>query len=80
MNQGFDRVEGVETLIPEMFVIPCIFADGEGHLLTTKRKQHLTPGGCKIAHLVEDVIGGQQHFGLQECHSAIFEQGGGVHH
>src|SRR5437660_12561156 len=36
MNQGFDRVKGVEALVPEMLVIPCVLADGQSYLLATK--------------------------------------------
>ena len=43
-------------------------------------KQFLTLGGSEVAHLVEDVVGGQQHLRLDERDLAVHEQGGGVHH
>ena len=40
----------------------------------------LALGGSEIAYLVEDVVSGEQHFGLNKIHPAIAQQGGGVHH
>ena len=36
-------------------------------------------GGGKVAHFIEDVIGGQQHFRLDEGDGAVFEQSRRVH-
>ena len=80
VDQGFHRVEGIKPLVPELLVVPGIFADGQRHLLAAKWKQHLALGWGKISHFVEDVVGGQQHLRLQKRHSAFFEQRGGVHY
>ena len=40
----------------------------------------LARGGSEIAHLVEDVIGGQQHLRLDELDASLAQQSGGVHH
>ena len=63
-----------------MLVVPGVFADGERHLLAAKWKQQLAFCGSEVAHFVEDIVGGQKHFGLQEGDAAVFEQGGGVHY
>ena len=80
MNQSLDGIERIQTFVPKVLIVPGIFTDGEGHLLATKRKQQLAFSRRKVAHLIEDIVGGQQHLGLQERHSAVFEQRGGVHH
>ncbi len=63
-----------------MFVIPCVFANSERHLLATELKQLLLLGGSKVAHFVEDVIGREQHFGLHGRDHTIAQQRRGVHH
>ncbi len=40
----------------------------------------MTLGGCEVAHLVEDVVGGQEHLRLQEGDPAILQESGGVHY
>ena len=35
-DQFLNRIEGVEPLVPEVLVVPGIFADGERHLLAAK--------------------------------------------
>ena len=37
-------------------------------------------GGSEVTHLVENIIGGQQHLRLDELDAAIAQQRGGVHH
>ena len=80
VNQCFDGIEGVQTLIPEMLVVPGVFANRERHLLAAKRKQLLAFRRSEIAHLVENVIGGQQHLRLQESDATVVEQRRGIHH
>ncbi len=36
-------------------------------------------GGSEVAHLVEDIVGRQQHLRLDEFDAAVTQQGGGVH-
>src|ERR1700685_3140613 len=80
MNQSLDRIEGVKTFVPEMLIVPGIFAEGECHLLPAKRKQQLAFSRREVPHLIENVVGGQEHLGLQESHSAIFKQRSGIYH
>ena len=63
-----------------MFVVPGILTDGQRHLLAAKAEQLLALGGSEVAHLVEDVVGGQQHLRLDELDAPVAQQGRGVHH
>src|SRR5580704_7816191 len=78
-NEGFDRIDRIHLFGPETFVVPGIFANGQRHAIATERKQFLTFGGSEVAHLVEDVVGGEQHLRLEEGHLAVHEEGGGIH-
>ena len=79
-NQFFDRVDAIQTLVPETLVVPGILTDSQSHLVAAKAEQLLALGGSEVAHLIEDVIGGQQHLRLNEIDAPLAQQGGGVHH
>ena len=76
---AYQRIHGinrVERLGPEALVVPGVLADGQRHAVATKVEELLALGGGKIAHLVEDVVGGQQHLGLEKNEAAVHQQGG----
>ncbi len=75
-----DGIAIVELLGPETFVVPGIFADGDAELLGLKRKHVLGVRGLEVARLVEDVVGGQQHFALLEKNFSLGDERGGVRH
>ena len=60
--QSFDGIETVKPPVPEMRVVPGVFADGQRHLLAAEWKQRLAACRGKIPHLIENVVGGQEHF------------------
>ena len=78
-DQFFDRIDAIQPPVPEALVVPGILTDGQSHLLAAKAEQLLALGGSEVAHLVEDVIGGQQHLRLDELDAPFAQQGGGVH-
>ncbi len=49
------------------------------NLFVRELEELLTFGGSEIAPFVEDVVGGQEHLGLDEVDASIAQQGGGVH-
>ena len=67
-------------LIPEALVVPGVLTDGQSHLIAAKAEQLLALGGSEVAHLIEDVIGGQQHLRLDEIDAPLAQQGGRVHY
>src|SRR6202035_5538760 len=79
-DQALDRIDRIQSLGPEQLVVPGVLADGKRDLIATEREHTLAFGRCEVAHLVEDVIGGQQHLRLQEGDLAILQERGGVHH
>ena len=79
-HQGIDRIDRVQPLVPELLVVPRVFADGKCHAIAAERKQFLTLGGSEVAHLIKNVVGGQQHLRLQEGDLPILQQRRGIHH
>ncbi len=77
--QFFDRIDAIKPPVPETLVVPGVFANGQSHLLVTQAEQMLARGGSKIAHLIEDVIGWQQHLRLDELDAPIAQQRRRVH-
>jgi len=59
-DEIFDRVDAIQPAVPEVLVVPGVFADGEGAGSAIETEQFLLVGGCKVPLLVEYVIGGQQ--------------------
>src|ERR1700722_5647473 len=78
-NERLDRIDRVKALGPEQLVVPGIFADGKRNLIAAEWKQALTFRGSEVTHLVENVVSGQQHLGLQEGDSAILQKRSGIH-
>ena len=62
-----------------MFVVPGIFADGQGHAVAAEIEKLLAASRREIAHFIEYIVGGQQHLGLQKDLLAILQQCCGVH-
>ena len=78
LHQAFDGVDSVAAAGPETFVVPGVFADGDGEGLVADGDEVLGGGGFEVALLVEDVIEGEQSFLLKEALLAGFKQGGYV--
>ncbi len=78
-DQRLDGIGRVQALGPEQLVVPCVFADGERHAVAAEGEQVLALGGREVAHLVEDVVCGQEHLRLQECDFAVQQQRSGIH-
>ena len=77
--QRLHWIEAVKSLVPEMFVVPGVFADGQRHAVAAEIEQLLVAGGGEIAHFVEDVVGGQQHLRLQKGLLAVLQKHGRIH-
>jgi hypothetical protein len=77
-HQLFHRVNGVETAGPEMLVVPCVFADGDGEANAVEFDNLLLARGGEIALLVEDVVEGQEALVLLKQQMAAIEQDGCV--
>src|SRR5262249_34445436 len=78
-DERFDWIKAVKPPVPEMLVIPCVFADGQRHLVSTEWKNCLLRRWRKVARFIEHIVGRQQHFRLHERHLAVFQQRGRVH-
>ena len=70
-------IDVIKRARPEIFVVPCVFANGKRD--APARRGGAT-GACrgKVALLVEDVVIGKQHFGLHECGLAVTDEDGDV--
>ena len=65
----------IETPVPEMLVIPGVFANGKRHLSAIDGDELLGRRGREVAHFVKDVVGGQKHLGLNEFNVAVAQHG-----
>ena len=77
--QSIDWIDTVKSAVPEVFVIPRVLANCQSHLFAAKREQHLTACGRKVPHLVKNVVGRQQHFGLHELDLSVEQQRRRIH-
>ena len=73
-----DGIAGVERALPELLVVPGVLADGDGEALVAGGEQVLMIGGDEVAVFVEDVVGGEEGFGLAEDDFATPDDGGGI--
>ena len=71
-----DRIAGVHGGGPEGFIVPDVFADGDAELFLGEAVDVLFFAGLEIAGFVEDVVGGEKHFGLFEDDAAFVDEGG----
>src|SRR5262249_15769405 len=69
-NQLFHGINAVQTLVPEVLVVPGVFANGQRDSATVERNQLLLSCWGEVAQLVKDVVGRQQHLRLQKGYSA----------
>ena len=79
-DQLVHRIKPVELAVPEVLVVPRILANGESHAVATEIEQLLRICRGEVAHLIEDVVGGKQHLGLDEINFAVAQQGRRIHH
>ena len=79
VHQVFDRVHWVQALRPKVFIVPCIFADGDGNAFASHFIQSLLRRRSKVSLLIEHVVIRQQHLRLDEFHAAIAQQHCRVH-
>ena len=75
-DQFGDGIAGVHGRGPEGFVVPDVFANGDAELLAVEAVDVLLVAGLEVAGFVEDVVGGEKHFGLLEDDAAIVDEGG----
>ena len=73
-----DGITGVERLVPEVFVVPDVFADRDAELFAAHAVDVLLIAWLEVAGLVEHVVGGQEHFALLEDDAALANQRGFV--
>ena len=77
-HQLFNRIDGVEAARPEVLVVPCILADGNGQPQAVQLDHFLRLRRGKVALLVKDVVEGQEALVLFEKNAAAIQQNGGV--
>ena len=63
-HQVFDGVGRIQTVGPEILVVPGVFADGDGQPFAFKIDYALARCRGEVALLVEDVVKGQEHLVL----------------
>ena len=76
MNQFGDGIAGIHGRGPEGFVVPDVLANGDAELLLEKAVDILFVAGLEVAGFIEDVVGGEKHFGLLEDHTAFVDERG----
>ena len=76
--QVFDGIDAVEAAVPEILVVPGILADGKRTRGAGQTQQRLAVSRGEVAHLVENVIGGQEALGLDGGNLAVAQHGGRV--
>src|ERR1019366_7555129 len=79
-DQVLHRIDSVQLTVPEILVVPRVFANRERELLAVKGQQLLAIGGREVAHLVKHVVAGQQAFRLDGGDLSIAQQRRRVHH
>ena len=79
-HQLFHRIHAIKPPVPELLVVPSVFADGERHLPAAEGQQCLLARGREVAHFIEHVVSGQQHLRLHEFDFAVAQQASGIHH
>ena len=77
-HELFHGINGVEPPWPERFVVPGVFADGDGQANAVQLNHLLGLGWQEIALLIENVIEGQEPLVLFEKQLAPVEQYSGV--
>src|SRR6185369_8187606 len=70
----------IKLPIPEVLIVPGVFADRQRNFGVAELDQLLLLGRSEISGLVEDVIGRKQALGLDEGNAAIAQQGRRIHH
>jgi len=80
LHQFFHRVDLVKAALPEAFVVPRVFANGDGQPHTIQFHHLLRLGGRnKIALFVEDIVKRQQPFVLFKQQSPAIQQNRCIH-
>ena len=74
LHQVFDGVDGVETLRPEVLIVPGVLADRYGEAFSFEVDDLLAGGWGEIALLIEYVVKGQQHLMLLEENLALVHE------
>ncbi len=80
MTRLLGRVARVELLIPEMLVVPDVFADGDADGCAAKFVNTGRVAGLEISRFVENVVKRQEHFRVVEDHSPAVDQRRRVRH
>ena len=70
-----DGIAIVAAIGPESFVVPDVFTDGDAQLLVAESVDGLLVRGLEVARLIEDIVGGQQHFALLKNDAALGDEG-----
>ncbi len=77
-HQLFHRVHLVQTLGPEVLVVPGVLADGDGEADSVQLDDLLPAGRGEVTLLVEYVVKGEEPLVLLEEKRASVEQNGGI--
>ncbi len=78
VHEFFDWVALIAAVLPELLIVPAVFADGEGDFGAGQFEDFLRCARKEIAGFVEDVVVREQHFDLLKYDAAVLEDGGGV--
>src|ERR1019366_4835071 len=73
-DQVLHGIDSVQLTVPEILVVPRVFANRERKLLAVKGQQLLAIGGREVAHLVKHVVAGQQAFRLDGGDLSLTQQ------
>jgi hypothetical protein len=78
-HKVLNRVRTIKSTTPECFVVPRVLTDSQCDWLSTKSEKALGRGRREVAHLIKDVVRGQQALGLNEADVTIAQKRSGIH-
>ena len=82
LRAGIRQVHGgivrVTAILPEIFVVPNVFADGDANLLAVEGDGKILGRRLEVTVLVEHVVGRQQRLVARGEDAAVLQKRGGV--
>ena len=77
-DQFGDRITFIETLRPEILIVPDVFANGDPQGFTPEQESVLRVRRLEVTRFVEDIVGRQQHLALLEEQFSVANHRGGI--
>ena len=74
LSQDFDRVLMVAPALPEIAIVPDVFADADAQAAAVQLEDPRLAAGLEVAVFVEDIVGGQQRFVEGRADDAVAQQ------